>query len=289
MFLTNGFQAFSDYEPTREDLYISTMYDSRTKPSFNPEGRILISVNSDNWVMDVRATYESRMLTLALIKYFIKRHGNKNTRSSDDVESALLKLSSYGLLIRRLTDVVVQNIKSFNAEFQYSYTLSRLKLKKPDEVIHATIEFLKKIYQTPVKDVDESIFDNIRNVKYIENNFYSHRSRDKDYLMLKTGPNLFLTNVPPTGNNISIIKEVLIIGNDVKLRANIRQEGFNQMFWMTMNSLVKTDLCIRPAVIYEQDNGTHKLLHRPFLFTEKSFGEIRKPVVKAVELLSMMS
>lgn len=288
MFLTNGFQAFSDYKSVRDDLYASTMFDSKTKPDFSPEGRILLSVNSDNWVLDVRATYESRMLLLALVKYFIKQAGG-NTRNSDDVEKALVKLTAYGLIIRRLSDVVIKSDNSFNAEFKYERTLPRLKLKKINDIIYTSVEFLKKIYQCSSKALDDHLVDNVRRVTPIENNFYNHCVKDKNFLIFKTGPNLFLTNVKPTDKNIAILKEVMLIGNEVRSKSTIRQEGFNQMLSMTLSGMIKTELRIRPAIIYEQDGGVYNILHRPFLFTEKNFGEIRKPVIKAVELLSMMS
>ena len=284
MFITNGFQAFSDYSTLRKDLYASTLFDRKSIPSFEPHGRVLVSVNDTNWVLDIHSTYESRLLSLALIRYFICREGGKRT-VTQDVENALVKLSSYDIHVRKITP-----IKELDDSFIYDFRFERsIRPEKIDHdvVLDTIVLFLKNVYLR-TDDIDYSQLkpDNGEGIGYISPDILYNCHRGNEFLMLVIGESLYLTNLPNTEENINKLQSVLVYIKELKNGFRTISKGFNHVALSTIARLVKNKVNLRPALLLPKQDGGYRILHRPFLGTEKSFEDTRKQIHLSASILN---
>lgn len=281
MFITNGYQAFSDYSPSREDLYASTLFDRKSLPSFEPYGRVLVSVNDANWVLDIHSTYESRLLSLSLIRYFICRVGGRRT-NIQDVEKALAKVAHYGVLVRKITPIV-ETPNSFVHDFRFERSIRPEKVER-DIVLETIVIFLKKAYLR-TNDIDYTSLRPVNGsgVGYLANNILYNCHKGKEFLILAVGDALFLTNLPKTLKNLEKLQTVLDCIKMLKDGFRSISKGFDHIALSTISRLVKNKVNIRPALLLPKLDGGYKLIHRPFLGTEKTFEDTRKPIHLAVQ------
>lgn len=284
MFITNGFQAFSDYSPSREDLYASTLFDRKSLPSFEPHGRVLVSVNDANWTLDIHSTYESRLLSLALVRYFICRDSGKRT-NTQDVEKALSKIAHYGVQVRKFTPIV-ETPNSFIHDFRFEKSIKPDKCER-DIVLETIVLFLKKAYLR-TNDIDYSSLrpSNGEGVGYISPNVLYNCYKGKEFLILVVGTALFLTNLPKTLNNFEKLQTVVDCIKVLRDGFKSTSKGFDHIALSTISKLVKNKVNIRPALLIPRADGGYKLIHRPFLSTEKTFEDTRKHIHLAARALN---
>lgn len=283
MFITNGYQAFSDYSPTREDLYASSLFDRKSIPSFEPHGRVVVSVNQSNWVLDIHSTYESRLLTLGLIRYFINSFGGSRTVTAD-VEKALCEISHYGITIRSLTPIV-ENEDSFIHDFRFEKTLSREHGVHSD-VVCTVVYYLKKIY-TAASVIDTKQLKPVNGigVSHLVDNIFINHNGDKQCLIVELYGSFYLTSLPNTSVNVDKLK---IVTNEIIQMRNLFKtvsKGFVNIVMATINKIVRRRVNIRPAILIAKPNDGYTLIHRPFLSSEKTFDDARPSVQYSAKVL----
>ena len=104
--------------------------------------------------------------------------------------------------------------------------------------------------------------------------------------MLVIGESLYLTNLPNTEENINKLQSVLVYIKELKNGFRTISKGFNHVALSTIARLVKNKVNLRPALLLPKQDGGYRILHRPFLGTEKSFEDTRKHIHLAARALN---
>lgn len=279
MFVTNGYQALIDYRPQHPTLFASTLRDKKSKPSFEPTGRVAISLLKDIWVIDICSTHENRLLAIALIKHFICKNGDSLTFPSS-VERALSQLAYYGLLSRKLSPIIEAE-DSFIHDFCFDYTLKKTLVKR-DEVIQTIVHSLKVMDRrfNDIKNLDQYGFRG-PGLEHLEDDLYLYKRLDGKVptLLISIEDHMYLTNLVDTEANRFRLKSLHDMIASLKRGFQSCSKSFIHVTIHTLSMLVNSRIRIRPAAIIKRDDETLSVIHRPFLSTEKSFEEIR-PVLR---------
>jgi len=283
MFITNGYQALIDYRPAHKVIFASTLRDKKSKPSFEPDGRVVLSLLDNAWVLDVHSSHDNRLLSMALTKYFICRNGESLT-CPEAVERALCQISSYGILIRKLGPIKECD-DSFIHDFQFIKTLKKEVVKK-DDVISTVVYALKSQHRRfeDIYKVNDMPFKGPR-VDLVDVRIFTYAVKEEKTLMFGTDNQLFLTSLTDTPENRLALQMVVEITERLKESLPSCSKSFTQVTMHTLSGLVKSHVKIRPAFLIMRDEGELSLIHRPFLNTEKSFEEIRSPLKQAAMIL----
>ncbi len=277
MFVTNGFQALIDYRPSSDKMYSSSLRDKKTKPSFEPDGRVLISLDGNNWALDIHSTHSNRLLVMALIEHLISKNGDRQN-TVFGIRHALCQIASLGVHVRELSPII-ENEDSFNYNFRFIRTL-RAEALKDDDVAEVIVKGLRA-HRHIVSDIlsikEEDFFSNPVgfNGEYV----FPYTQDKVKTLIFFFDSKLYLTNLIDTIHNRNVLTNVV---NDlIGLRDGIKSTSrvFTTTAVCTLAKLVKPRVRIRPAVIIKRKDAKLSLIHRPFLTTEKSFDTIR-PVVR---------
>lgn len=282
MFITNGCQALIDYRPAHKALFASTLRDKRSTPSFEPYGRVVISILDNAWVLDIHSSHDNRLLAMALVKHFICRNGESLT-CPDAIERALCQISSYGILVRKLSEIKECD-ESFIHHFQFIKTLKKEAVKK-DEVISTVVYALKSQHCRfiDIYRVNAEPFKGPR-VNLVDERIFTYNAKQEETLMFGTDGQLFLTNLTDTISNRKALQMVVEIVERMKESLPSCSKSFTHVAMHTLSGLVKSHVRIRPAYLITRDEGELSLIHRPFLSTEKSFEDIR-PKLKAAAMV----
>ena len=285
MFITNGFQALVDYRPAHKVIFASTLRDKKSKPSFEPDGRVVLSILDNAWVLDIHSSHENRLLAVALTKHFICRN-SESLVCPDAVERALCQISSYGILVRKLTPIVEKE-ESFIHSFQFAKTLKKEVVKK-DEVISTVVHALKNhhrrfddIYKVNMHDFKGQA------VKLVDVQIFVYGGKEET-LMISVDNQLFLTNLTNTPVNRTTLQQAIEICERLKGSLPSCSKSFTHVTMHTLSMLVKSQVKLRPAFLITRDDGELSLVHRPFLNTEKSFEDIRAPLKIAASMLKRL-
>lgn len=285
MYLTNGYQTFSDYRPDRSDIYATTLFDRHLKLGFEFQGQICISIGNSNWAIEIHSCYESKMLMLALIRLVIKRQ-NGNFKSAESIEAALVEIANHQINIRKISPITNINVNLGQADFGYEKSLITRRVKRKDgALIYAVIDYLKYINFTCSKSFIPEFCKTSDSLAHIDDVFYCYDADNKKQILFKNADRFYLINATPSIKNIELLKEVITIAEGLKTDAFIREESIMPMFWLTVSMLTRNKIRFRPSHIFEKPDGGLKIIHRPFLTTEKNFSEIKKNVIKASEIL----
>lgn len=287
MFITNGYQALIDYRPASTVLFASTLRDKKSKPSFEPGGRVTITLLGHCWVMDIFSSHDNRLLVMALIKHFIFRNGDSLT-DPIAVETALCQIADYGIVVRKLSEVV-ESEDSFIYDFKFQYTLKK-KSSRKDEVI-STIVYSLKAHNKRISNISGISPEdfNHNQVDFNSDNIFSYRASEKNTLIFTVEGHLFLTNITDSVNNRLVINDVVKLIVSLKQGFTNCSKSFTQVAIHSLSILVKSAVRIRPAMFITRDDGKIALFHRPFLSTEKSFEEVRPPLKQAAFLLKQVN
>lgn len=283
MFITNGYQALIDYRPAHKVIFASTLRDKKSKPSFEPDGRVALSLHDNTWVLDVHSSHENRLLSMALVKYFICRNGESLT-CPKAVDRALCQISSYGILVRKLGPII-ECEDSFVHDFQFIKTLKKEVVKK-DDVISTVVYALKNRYRR-VEDlcnINDMSFRGPR-VESVDPCIFTYGMDEAKTLMFGVDDQLFLTSLVDSPENRRMLQTVIEITGRLKGSFSSHSKSFTQVTMHTLYGLVKPHVKIRPAFIVMSDSGEFSLIHRPFLNTEKSFDDIRPPLRQAAAII----
>lgn len=281
MFITNGCQALIDYRPAHKALFASTLRDKRSTPNFEPDGRVVLSILDNAWVLDIHSSHDNRLLAMALVKHFICRNG-ESLISPEAIERALCQISSYGILVRKLSDIKECD-ESFIHHFQFIKTLKKEVVKK-DEVISTVVYALKNQQRRfiDIYRVNAEEFKGPR-VNLVDARIFTYAAKEEETLMFGTDGQLFLTSLKDTIENRKALQTVVEIVERMKESLPSCSKSFTHVFMHTLSGLVKSHVRIRPAFLIMRDEGELSLIHRPFLNTEKSFEDIR-PSLKAAAM-----
>lgn len=288
MFVTNGIQALVDHQPTLE-LSSSTLKDKKSIPSFEPFGRITLALNDNNWVADIHSTHESRLLFVALVKFFVLKYKG-DVNNPEHIEKALSELSAYGFSIRRLSEV--KSIEeSFLHDFRFEKTIKRMTKKQGFvnvEVIDVMIRTMK--YQhLRFDNYDEMTTQDFKNNLVFNrgNGLFAYRQyQQPNTLLFMIGDFLFLTNAIETAANVALIRSAIKEMNSVKDKFRGTSRMFSMVMVRTLANMCRNHMQIRSALIIRRKvEDNLMLIHRPFLPTEKCFDRPHPTLVNVTNLL----
>lgn len=283
MFITNGYQALIDYRPAHKVIFASTLRDKKSKPSFEPYGRVVLSLLDNTWVLDVHSSHGNRLLSMALVKYFICRNGESLT-CPKAVDRALSQISSYGILVHKLGPII-ECEDSFIHDFQFIKTLKK-EVGKKDDVI-STVVYALKSHHRRVEDlcnINNMPFKGPR-VELVDPCIFTYGMNETKTLMFDVDDQLFLTSLIDSPENRRALQAVIEATGRLKGSFSSHSKSFTQVTMHTLSRLVKSHVKIRPAFIIALDSGELSLIHRPFINTEKNFEDIRSPLKQAAFIL----
>lgn len=287
MFITNGYQALIDYRPSCETLFASTLRDKKSKPSFEPSGRVVITLAGHFWVLDIVSSHDNRLLVMALIKHFIFRN-SEMLICPLAVEKALSQISDHGVVVRKLSEIK-ESPDSFIYDFKFDYTLRKLSMK-PDEVI-STIIYSLKSYDKRITNLTGLTREDFsyNQVEFTSEDIFTYHSSGRKTLIFKIDDEVFLTNIADTTDNQTLLRAAVSCVKGIREGFQSYSKSFTHVCVHSLAILVKGKTKIRPAMFVSRDDGKVALFHRPFLSTEKNFEKVPRGLQEAAIFLGQVS